>query len=265
MRKSSYHIPKMDCPSEEQLIRLKLADLKQIQSLEFDIPNRQLTVFHTGDTETIFKKLEQLNFGASITQSVAVDSSIVFNHQNANQRTLLRQVLFINFGFFIIETVFGWYAESMGLLADGLDMLADSVVYGLALLAIGKAANKQKLVSQFAGWLQAILASVGILEVFHRFIENENNPNPQGMIIISALALIANAICLWLLQKSKSTEAHMRASVIFTSNDVIVNAGVILAGLLVLITGSNWPDLLIGIAVFSMVTRGSIQILQLNS
>jgi len=56
----------------------------------------------------------------------------------------------------------------------------------------------------------------------------------------------------------------MRASMIFTSNDVIVNAGVILAGVLVYFTGSAYPDLVIGSIVFVMVAIASLKILKLG-
>jgi len=65
------------------------------------------------------------------------------------------------------------------------------------------------------------------------------------MVGISFLALIANSICLYLLQKSKSKEAQMQASAIFTSNDIIINTGVITAGILVYFTQSKYPDLVI--------------------
>ncbi len=84
------------------------------------------------------------------------------------------------------------------------------------------------------------------------------------MIIVSIFALIANAICLYLLQKSKSKEAHMKASMIFTSNDVIINLGVILAGLLVNWLDSNKPDLIIGSIVFILVIQGALRILKLG-
>jgi Co/Zn/Cd efflux system component len=84
------------------------------------------------------------------------------------------------------------------------------------------------------------------------------------MIIVSVLALIANSVCLYLLQKSKSKEAHMKASMIFTSNDVIINAGVILAGILVLVTNSKYPDLVVGATVFLIVVRGALRILKLG-
>jgi Co/Zn/Cd efflux system component len=92
----------------------------------------------------------------------------------------------------------------------------------------------------------------------------EQMPDFRTMIIVSFLALIANAICLFLLQKSKSNEAHMKASMIFTSNDVIINLGVIIAGSLVFYLNSNYPDLIIGMVVFILVIRGALRILKLG-
>ena len=43
----------------------------------------------------------------------------------------------------------------------------------------------------------------------------------------------------------KESGAHMKASYIFSANDVIVNLGVIVAGILVAMTGSRYPDLII--------------------
>jgi len=82
------------------------------------------------------------------------------------------------------------------------------------------------------------------------------------MITISALALVANAACVVLLRKHRHGEIHMRASWIFSTTDVQVNASVIVAGLLVMLTGSAWPDLVIGAAVCTLVIRGGLRILK---
>lgn len=84
------------------------------------------------------------------------------------------------------------------------------------------------------------------------------------MIIVSLLALIANSLCLYILQKSKSKqEAHIKASLIFTSNDIIINIGVIIAALCVMWLNSMIPDLVVGAIVFLLVIQGAIRILKL--
>jgi Co/Zn/Cd efflux system component len=264
MLKSAYNIPKMDCPSEENMIRMKLDGLEVIRKLEFDIEKRCLTVYHTNEDRGIQSRLEALNFGAKLIQTENVEGAGFVEESSDVQSRLLWTVLAINFGFFVIEMTTGLISRSMGLVADSLDMLADSFVYGLSLWAVGSTLIRKKKVAHLSGYFQLTLAVLGIAEVIRRFIEFEAMPDFRMMIGISVLALIANAICLYLLQKSKSKEAHMKASMIFTSNDVIINAGVILAGILVVLTQSKYPDLIIGSIVFLIVVRGAIRILKLG-
>lgn len=263
MQKTTFKIARMDCPSEEQMIRMKLADLQNIHTLQFDIPNRQLTVFHTDSHEEIFQRLDSLNFDTSFVESVLTDNFTATTDNTISERKILWQVLAINFFFFVLEISTGLVSNSMGLVADSLDMLADAFVYGLALYAIGGTIARKKNIATTAGFLQMILAVLGFGEVIRRFVGFESMPAFETMIIISMLALFGNALCLYLLQKSKSTEAHIEASVIFTSNDVIANLGVIVAGVLVYFTNSKYPDLIVGSIVFFLVAEGSIKILKL--
>jgi Co/Zn/Cd efflux system component len=264
MQKTIFKISKMDCPSEEQMIRMKLADLTNISSLEFDIENRKLTVFHTGSYDPIFQRLDSLNFDTSLIESVSADNFIATRENKDQERKLLWQVLAINFFFFTLELTTGFISNSMGLVADSLDMLADSLVYGLALFAVGGTTTRKKNIAKSAGYFQLMLAIFGFIEVIRRFLGLEAIPDFQVMIIISMLALIGNGLCLYLLQKSKSKEAHMKASMIFTSNDVIVNLGVIIAGGLVYLTDSKYPDLIVGSIVFFIVGQGAFKILKLS-
>ncbi|MFN4144673.1 MAG: cation transporter [Runella sp.] len=263
MQKTIFKISKMDCPSEEQMIRMALAPLSQIKSLAFDIPNRQLTVFHTESHEAIFEKLKSLQLDTSLIDSQKSDELTTSNHDTASQRTLLWQVLSINFFFFLLESSTGLVSKSMGLVADSLDMLADSIVYGLALWAVGGTVARQKNIAKAAGYFQLALAILGFVEVIRRFFGLEVSPHYPTMIVISFLALLGNALCLYLLQKTKSQEAHIQASMIFTSNDVIINLGVIVAGGLVYVTHSQYPDLIVGSIVFVLVFKESFRILQL--
>ena len=263
MNKTVFEISKMDCPSEENLIRMKLDGIAGIVNLDFDIPNRKLTVFHSGETDQIEKAVMALNLGGKKISTEQTDQT-EFN-DNSNQKKLLWIVLGINFAFFLIEMTTGLISKSMGLVADSLDMLADSFVYGISLLAVGGTLIKKKRIAKLAGYFQITLAIIGFLEVLRRFFGAEKLPDFSTMIIVSVFALIANGICLYLLQKSKGKEeAHMKASVIFTSNDVIINLGVIIAGFLVNWLSSDKPDLIIGTIVFVLVIQGAFRILKLS-
>lgn len=252
----------MDCPSEENLIRLKLQGL-HFMKLDFDIPNRNLYVYHESDITSIFNAVNDLNLGASLIGSEESNYTHV-SEDHSKEKKLLWTVLLINLSLFILEIIAGFISESMGLVADSLDMLADTMVYGLSLYAVGHLASKKKQIAKLSGYFQMALALFGIIEVIRRFFGIEEVPEFQLMIIISLFALVGNAVSLYLLQKSKSNEVHMQASVIFTSNDVIVNIGVILAGAIVYFTNSKYPDLIVGSIVFVLVAKGAIRILKLS-
>ncbi|HAQ71660.1 MAG TPA: cation transporter [Flavobacteriales bacterium] len=263
MEKSVFKISQMDCPSEEQMIRMKLDGINEIKQLEFEIPQRKLTIFHIGNTTEIERILAELKLGSKLISNTQSQVVIDTETDTGNQRKILWAVLIINFVFFVLEMLFGLISKSMGLVADSLDMLADSLVYALSLLAVGQTLIRKKKVAKLSGYFQMSLALFGLLEVIRRFVGSDGIPIFQNMIIISFLALLANSVSLYLIQKAKSKEAHMQASAIFTSNDIIINLGVILAGGLVYYFESKIPDLVIGSVVFIIVFRGATRILRI--
>lgn len=262
MYKSTYRVSKLDCPSEEQMIRMKLEPLSGIEQLVFDIENRTLEVYHKGEPEPIAGALDSLDLGAERQTTEAVDHGPVLISHGSEHRALWT-VLIINFGFFLVEIIAGLIAGSMGLLGDSLDMLADSFVYGLSLMAVGKALSYKQQVARLSGWGQLLLALLGFLEVIRRFLGMTEMPVFEVMIVVAAFALIGNVISLMVINRAKSDEIHMQASAIFTSNDIIVNLGVITAGILVKLTATAYPDLVIGAILFMVVARGAFRIMKL--
>ena len=89
-----------------------------------------------------------------------------------------------------------------------------------------------------------------------------SEPISALMVGIGSLALLANLLCLVLVRRHREGGVHMRASVIFSTNDTLANLGVIAAGLLVAWSGSRIPDLLIGFAVSLLVLNGGRRILR---
>lgn len=180
----------------------------------------------------------------------------------AEARTL-RWLLAINAAMFVIEIVAGWLAQSTGLIADSLDMFADAAVYGLALYAVGHA-GRQLRAARLSGWLQALLVAGMLADVLRRWLTG-SEPEPMPMMGIALLALAANVACMAMLAQHRNGGAHMKASWIFSTNDVLANLGVIVAAVLVAWTGSNLPDLLIGTSIGLLVLNGARRILGLRT
>lgn len=265
---SVYKVPKMDCPSEERMIRMVLGGFDTIQALSFNLSGRTLEVLHNGDADPITRKLATLDLGASLQETRATDSEALRAAQSskseqADESGTLWILLAVNGLMFLVEMTMGLIAQSAGLIADSLDMFADAAVYGLALYAVGHGVRMQVRAAHVAGILQLILALGVLVEVGRRFLFG-SEPESLLMVAVAFVALVANTICLLLISRHREGGAHMKASWIFSANDVVINLGVILAGALVAWTGSNYPDLIIGAIVGGIVLNGARRILALK-
>ena len=181
--------------------------------------------------------------------------------KDKSETQVLVILLLINGLMFLMEFGVGWWAQSTALIADAMDMLADAMVYGVGLYAVGKQVSAKIRAATISGWLQVGIGLLVLADIIRRLAFG-SEPISLLMMGMGLVALIANTICLTLISKHRNGDVHMRASWIFSKNDVIANVGVILAGALVAITDSRIPDLVIGLVVALVVFRGGVRILK---
>lgn len=260
--KTIFSVPGMDCPSEEQEIRIQLNDVASVRELRFDLDARRVEVWHEDEVAPVAEAMRRLGMGAEQAGETELDVALP-DAQDARQRGPLAVALAINAAFFIGELTAGLIADSMGLVADSLDMLADALVYALSLVAVGGTALRKKRLARSSGYLQLGLALFGLIEVVRRFVMGDELPGVGVMIVVATFALIGNIVTLLVLRKAGRGEAHVEASWIFTSNDIKVNGLVIASALVVWLTGAPWPDLLAGAFIFAIVANGARRILKL--
>jgi len=179
--------------------------------------------------------------------------------KNKEQSRVLLVLLGINAIMFLVEIALGVLIESTALIADSLDMLADATVYGIGLYAVGRPLLAKIRAAHISGVFQIILGASVSVDVFRRFVLG-SEPESLFMIVVGIAALVANVFCLSLIARHREGEVHMRASWIFSKNDVIANLGIIIGGLLVYALESRYPDLVIGLVISIIVIRGGIQI-----
>jgi cation diffusion facilitator family transporter len=200
--------------------------------------------------------------GPSLDYPLAMsDCDCSLEIKSREQSRVLWTLLAINAAMFVAEFATGIIAESTGLIADSLDMLADAVVYAIGLFAVGRGPHAKVRAATISGGFQIILALGVALEILRRLVSG-SEPDPIFMVGVGVIALIANVICLSLISKHREGEVHMRASWIFSKNDVIANAGVIIAGLLVRALDTRVPDLVIGSLIVLIVFRGGVAIIK---
>ncbi len=265
LKKTVFAVPQMDCAAEERLIRLALAGKDDVRSIHADLVARRLTVVHEGPPDVVDAALQSLNLGSRLvdTTDATVGDSAPGPSQVEEARTL-KIVLAINASMFVGEAFGAVLADSSALLADSLDMFADAVVYGLALFGVHRARATQLKAARLSGVLQLMLAAGALAEVVRRLVFG-SEPEAPLMVVVAAAALAANATSMWLLARHRKGGAHMKASWIFTTNDVIANLGVIVAAGLVRLLGSNVPDLVVATGIALIVLNGAIRILRLKA
>ena len=180
--------------------------------------------------------------------------------KTSTERRTLWIALTLNAAMFVVEVGAGIIGNSTGLIADGLDMLADASAYGVALLAINRGPMFKANAAGLSGILLLVLGIGVLVDVVRRAIWGEP---PEGwlMIAVAAVALGVNATVLRLLKRYREKEVHLRATWIFTRADVVANIVVIVSGTAVLLTGFRFLDLVVGAGIGMYVVKEAYEIL----
>jgi Co/Zn/Cd efflux system component len=180
---------------------------------------------------------------------------------NDAERRILRLALGLNATMFVVGIVAGLIVQSMGLVADSLDMLGDACAYGIALMAWARSARFKALAAHWNGTLLVVLG-LGVLAGVIWRLTTGSHPEGVWMMSIAFVSLVVNATVLRLLARFRHGEVHLRAIWICTRADVIANLGVIVSGVLVLLLHSAVPDLVIGVAIACYVLKEALSILR---
>lgn len=188
------------------------------------------------------------------------DKSCELESLRTNQARVLKWVLLINAGMFIVEYSIGWLAHSTALLADSLDMLGDALVYGFSLYVLHRSAKWLTISALLKGLIMLAFGLFVLVEAGYKII-HPILPTAQLIGSIGVLALVANLLCLKLLWSHKSDDINMRSVWLCSRNDVIANSGVILAAIAVWLLDSRWPDIIIGLAIATLFLRSAWSVL----
>ena len=254
----------MDCAAEEHLVRMAIQGEPAVHRMDADLSRRTVDVYHDGPAEAVLQRLRPLNFGAELTETSRFDDELaeMLPPDSEAEKSTLRIAFAINAAMFLGESIGGYLADSSALIADSLDMFADAGVYAIALYGAGQALAGQRKAARISGWLQLTLAGGALFEVIRRVIVG-SEPESSLMMGVALVALVANGTTMWLLARHRSGGAHMKASWIFTTNDVIANLGVIIGGILVWAFQSALPDLVVGAIIAIVVFSGAVRILRM--
>ncbi len=180
--------------------------------------------------------------------------------ENVAERRTLIGVLIINLSQVLLAGVVGVLAQSAGLLGAALDNLGDAAVYVVSLYAVGRAVAAKARAARLSGVLLIAMALMLLAEVLRRFVTG-SEPIGWAMIATALVNSATNLLCLRLLRSHREQGVHLKASWIFTLNDMLANLGIVVSGIAVMVFKSRLPDLLIGMVVVWIVIKGGWEIL----
>lgn len=177
------------------------------------------------------------------------------------QSATLKTVLAINAVMFAVELAAGLLAGSISLVADSLDMLGDALVYGFSLYVIARGAKMKAVSALVKG---AVMAAFGLFvlgQAAYRML-HPHVPVFEAIGAIGILALAANGLCLALLWRHRTEDINMHSVWLCSRNDIAANLSVLIAAVGVWLTGTGWPDILVGFALSMLFLRSAISVLR---
>jgi cobalt-zinc-cadmium efflux system protein len=170
----------------------------------------------------------------------------------------------LNIAFVALEAGFGFWTNSVALLADAGHNLSD--VLGLAVAWGGATLAKRGPTKRFtygmkgstilAALANALLLLVAIgaiaLEAVNRFSQPATVAG--GTVALVAMVGIAiNGLTAWLFASGRHGDVNIRGAFLHMLADALVSAGVVIAGLAILYTGIGWIDPIVSLAIAALI------------
>lgn len=186
-------------------------------------------------------------------------ATVAFDGASPAYRRVLAWVIAINLIGFGVVAIGSWLASSASLAANTLDFAADAATYGLSLWAIGKSAAVRSSAALVKG---ASLAAMALSILGFAIWRAVVGLTPEGAAI-SGLGLFgaaANLVAALLLLRYREGDANVRSAWLCTRNDLIQCLAVAATGVLVSLTQSRWPDLIVGVLLAAIFLRSAWQI-----
>jgi Co/Zn/Cd efflux system component len=177
------------------------------------------------------------------------------------QSSTLKIVLGINAVMFIVELTAGLISGSVSLLADSLDMLGDALVYGFSIYVVARGARMKAIAALFKGGIMAAFGLFVLGQAVYRIVFPQV-PVFEAIGAIGLLAFVANGICFVLLWRHRADDINMSSVWLCSRNDIIANVSVLFAAAGVWLTGSGWPDILVGLALAVLFLRSALFVLR---
>lgn len=172
--------------------------------------------------------------------------------------------ILLNVVFVVIESVFGWMANSMALIADAGHNFSD--VLGLVVAWVAMALSRRPAGARFTYGLgrSSVLAALGnavlllaacgaiAWEAIGRFA---SSPPVAGATVmwVAGAGILVNGVSAWFLHAGHEEDLNMRGAFLHMVADAAVSLGVVISGFIILRTGLRWIDPAVSLAVVAVI------------
>jgi cation diffusion facilitator family transporter len=170
-------------------------------------------------------------------------------------------VLAVNPLMFCVEGIGGMVADSTSLMADSLDMLGDALVYGFSLFVLARSARWHARAAIAKGGFMLVFGLAVLVEAGYK-IMHPVMPTFATMGVIGAIALAANLLCFVLLFTHRGDNLNMSSTWLCSRNDLIANAGVLMAAGGSYLLASRWPDIVVGAIIAGLFLHTAVDVLK---
>jgi cobalt-zinc-cadmium efflux system protein len=179
----------------------------------------------------------------------------------------------LNLGFVVVESIYGVLAHSIALVADAAHNFGDVlglVLAGVATLLAQRAPSARRTYGMrrttiLAALANAIVLLVGVGAVAWEAIGRLRTPaaiDGRTVMIVATVGIVINAGSAALFARRRHTDVNLRAAYMHLVADAAVSAGVVAAGLVLLLTGWSWVDPLVSLLVSATILIGTWSILR---
>lgn len=186
--------------------------------------------------------------------------AVVFDGASPAYRRILAIVIAINLVGFVALGVGSWVARSAALSANTLDFAGDAATYALSLWAIGKSARVRSGAALIKSASLALMA-VAIIGLAAWRAATRASPEGEAISGLGLFGAAANLVAALLLVRYREGDANVRSVWLCTRNDLVECLAVAVTGVLVMVTGSRWPDLVVGVLLAGIFLRSAWEIL----
>ena len=178
-------------------------------------------------------------------------------------RNVLVIAFIINLIMITADLTYGLMMNSASLLSDAANNAGDVFILGSSLFVLSSTTIVKHKLALLKG---IIMTAFGLWAFYYVYLGIIGMSQLTGGIIsfVGLLSLIGNTSVAFMMYKHQHKDINFLSAFICCWNDAIGSAGIILAGLLVMFTGSFWPDIIIGSAIATIVCLGGIKIIRLS-